>query len=210
MKKAVIFDLDGTLLNTLDDILDGVNHSLGKYSLNLINLKECMTYIGDGPLELIKKSCKDNIDFIELVYNEYLDFYNKNSNNKTKPYNGIISLLNKLKALGLKLCVVSNKQDEAVREMVSFYFNDLIDISIGSSINYNKKPSFDMIDVILNKLDISRSDALYVGDSEVDVLTVKDKMDNVMVSWGFRDKDVLIKNGASNIVDTPIDILKFI
>ncbi|MGM9971443.1 MAG: HAD family hydrolase [Anaeroplasmataceae bacterium] len=201
MKKGIIFDLDGTLLNTLDDILDSVNHSLEKFDLPAITKNECRSFIGSGPRVLIEKSLKGSIDKFDDVYDEYMLYYDTHNNIKTKPYDGIIELLKTLKQKGFKIGIVSNKQDSATKEMALKYFNDLIDVSIGSNDLVRKKPAFDMVNIALDKLGIKESEAYYVGDSEVDIKTALGKIDLIMVSWGFRDKETLLSNNPPVIVD---------
>ncbi len=210
MKKSIIFDLDGTLLDTLDDILNAVNHSLKKYNLMPITKDECREFIGSGPFVLIEKSVKENKEKLGLVYEEYLSYYENHNDINTKPYEGILELLNTLKENNIRLAVVSNKQDSAVKEMVSKYFGDTFELAIGSSSNLKKKPSFDMIQLVLNSLGIDKKDCIYIGDSEIDIKTASNKMDLIMVSWGFRNKNTLFSNGAKLVVDSTKEILSIV
>lgn len=211
MKDTIIFDLDGTLLNTLDDILDGVNHSLNKYSLPSITLKECRSFIGNGPQMLIKRSLKDRTDLFEEVYNEYLSYYDTHNDIKTSPYPGVMDMLKELHDKGYKLAIVSNKQDSAVKIMADRYFEAIFDFTIGSKDNLNKKPAPDMVFEAVRQLNTTVERSYYVGDSDVDIKTASNSnIDSIIVSWGFRDKNILLNNGAKLIVDTTSELMDII
>lgn len=206
---VLLFDMDGTILNTLDDICDSVNYSLNRYGLKSITLNECKSFVGNGPKVLIKKALKNNDVYFNEVYDTYMNYYDKHSFIKTKPYDGIIELLYKLKSLGYKLGVVSNKQDSAVKLLCDKYFKGIFDLSIGSSERVLKKPAKDMIEKALHIL--NEKDCIYIGDSEVDVKTALNaNVLGVFVLWGFRDKDILEASGAKYLVKNIDELYSFI
>ena len=211
MKDTIIFDLDGTLLNTLDDILDGVNHALYKFNLPSITDNECKSFIGNGPKMLIKRSVKDRIDLLEDVYNEYLIYYDTHNDIKTSPYPGVMDMLECLHKKGYKLAIVSNKQDSAVKLMADRYFKSMFDFVIGSKESLGKKPQPDMVFEAIKQLNTNLERSYYIGDSDVDIKTASNSnIDSIMVSWGFRDKKTLLDNGATLIVDTTNELMDII
>ena len=208
--KAVIFDMDGTILDTLDDLAGSVNHSLQKYGYPIRSREEIRSFLGNGMVRLIHLSVPDGIskEAEEAVLNEHKSYYPLHSCDLTRPYDGIVDLLRKLKNHGFKTAVVSNKSDSNVKSLVSGFFDGLFDVSIGSTEGIARKPAPDMVNIALERLGVSKEDAIYIGDSEVDLNTAKNSfLDMITVTWGFRDKDHLIKNGATVFADTPREIL---
>ena len=213
-KKIVIFDLDGTLLDTLEDLTDSVNFMLKKFNYPLKSLPQVRDFLGNGVSVLIKKSLPECIT--EVEYNnciqEFKNHYNLNKYNKTAPYHNIIPMLKYLKNNNYIVAVVSNKFDIAVKELCEKYFGDLIDMALGENEaeGIRRKPYPDSVLKILQEYNISKSEALYSGDSEVDIQTAKNcGIDCVSVTWGFKSKDFLLKSGARNLIDTPMEILKY-
>ncbi len=211
--KAVIFDIDGTLLDTLEDIADSVNYALGKLDFPLRAIPEIRKYVGNGVLRMLELSLPDGIHnprFNETV-SLFRQHYDKNCRNKTRPYDGIVNLLQNLAANGYKLAVISNKYDAAVRELNDFYFSEYITVAIGESSSIKRKPAADMLLTALNSLAVSKGEAVYIGDSEVDIETaINAGVDCISVAWGFRSRDWLAGHGASKIVDSPDELAELL
>ena len=193
MKKAVIFDLDGTLLNTLDDLADSTNYALSKFGYPTRTIEEVRQFVGNGVAKLIERAIPEG----------------QNMYNKTAPYNGIIVMLSNLKSKGIKIAVVSNKFDLAVKELCKKYFEGFIDFAAGENEaqGIKKKPAPDTVFSVLNEFNFAPEDAVYVGDSDVDIMTAKNsKMPCISVTWGFRDKKFLLENGATILINAPSEI----
>lgn len=211
MKKIVIFDLDGTLLNTLDDLADSTNYALSKFGYPTRTIEEVRQFVGNGVAKLIERAIPDgkNNSNFEKCLNIFKENYAQNMYNKTAPYNGIIEMLSNLKSKGIKIAVVSNKFDLAVKELCKKYFEGFIDFAAGENeaLGINKKPAPDTVLSVLRKFSFSPEDAVYVGDSDVDIMTAKNsKMPCISVTWGFRDEKFLLKSGATILINTPSEI----
>ena len=201
-KKAIIFDLDGTLLDTLDDLTDCVNYMLEKYGYKLRNRLEIRRFLGNGARYLIDCSLGGALEgkVFERFLEEYKAYYEKNSGIKTKPYDNIVALLGRLKKLGFKIAVVSNKPDGAARYLCDLHFPELVDFALGDRDDIRRKPAADPVLLAMKELDCG--EAVYVGDSEVDIQTAKNaNIPCVSVTWGFRDRDELMVSGASYFAD---------
>lgn len=211
--KAIIFDLDGTLLDTLEDLKDSMNNALNSCGYEGITLKQARSYVGNGAerfLELSLPHGKSNKDFDKCLQ-LFKIHYSNNMENKTRPYNGVLELLKEIKAKGYKTAVVSNKFDAAVKKICPKYFNGYIDIAIGESEIVQKKPAPDSVYIALKELGCDKSQACYVGDSDVDANTAKNAcIEFIGVSWGFRDKELLYSLGASIVIDKPEQLITFI
>ena len=213
--KVIIFDLDGTLLNTLDDLADSTNFALSEFNYPTRSKEEIRTFVGNGVAKLIERAIPDgknnsNFDKCLEIFKQH---YSINKYNKTAPYNDIINLLIELKEKNYKIAVVSNKFDLAVKDLCQKYFPNLIDIAIGENeaAGIKKKPAPDTVKLALNQLELTPDQAIYVGDSDVDILTAKNSnMPCISVAWGFRDKEFLIKNNAQIIINTPKEIIDYL
>ncbi len=208
--EAILLDLDGTVLNTIDDLADSVNYALSTLGFPVRSTEYVRAICGNGPRDLIRRALPKNIsdDDFENCLAAFKKHYEINKTNKTAPYDGIIQALSELKSRGFKLALVSNKHDDALRALNDRYFSELIDFSIGSSDSIPKKPAADMVYLALEKLGTDRSCAVYVGDSEVDILTAKNSsIPCISVAWGFRDEEVLKQAGASNIIYTASELV---
>ncbi len=211
MKKAVIFDLDGTLLNTLDDLADSTNYALSKFGYPTRTIEEVRQFVGNGVAKLIERAIpegKNNPNF-EKCLAIFKENYAQNMYNKTAPYNGIIEMLSNLKSKGIKIAVVSNKFDLAVKELCKKYFEGFIDFAAGENEaqGIKKKPAPDTVISVLNEFNFAPEDAVYVGDSDVDIMTAKNsKMSCISVTWGFRDEKFLLENGATILINAPSKI----
>lgn len=211
MKKTVIFDLDGTLLNTLDDLADSTNYALSKFGYPTRTIEEVRQFVGNGVAKLIERAIpegKNNPNF-EKCLAIFKENYAQNMYNKTAPYNGIIEMLSNLKSKGIKIAVVSNKFDLAVKELCKKYFEGFIDFAAGENEaqGIKKKPAPDTVISVLNEFNFASEDAVYVGDSDVDIMTAKNsKMPCISVTWGFRDEKFLLGNGATILINAPSEI----
>ena len=213
MYKLVIFDLDGTLLDTLDDLWGSVNYALNEFGFPLRTKQEVRSFIGNGVVKLMQRSTPDGTD--EKTNKECLDafraHYLNHMRDNTAPYEGIIELLEKLKKENIKTAVVSNKLHSAVVGLCDEYFHSLIDEAIGVSVEGERKPSPVNVFKALEKLSVSADEAVYVGDSNVDVETAKNAhLPCIGVTWGFRDRDCLEAEGAEFICDTADEVYKIL
>lgn len=215
MIKLLIFDLDGTLLNTLEDLTDSTNYALKEFNFPTRTIEEVRNFVGNGVAKLIERAIpngRENANF-EKCLEVFKQNYAENMNNKTAPYAGIINLLQTLKSKNYKIAVVSNKFDIAVKGLCARYFADLVDIAIGENekAGIKKKPAPDTVNQVLKEFNISNTEAIYIGDSEVDIMTAKNsKMDCISVTWGFKDREFLIENNAKIIVDSPDEIINIL
>lgn len=213
--KVIIFDLDGTLLNTLDDLADSTNFALSKLNYPTRTIEEIKSFVGNGVAKLIERAIPDgktNKDY-EKCLTIFKEHYSINKYNKTAPYKNIINLLIKLKEKNYKIAVVSNKFDLAVKELCKKYFPNLIDIAIGENEanGIKKKPSPDTVNIALQQLGLTSTQAIYVGDSDVDILTARNSnMPCISVSWGFRDRKFLLENNAQIIINEPKEIIDYL
>lgn len=202
-KKAVIFDLDGTLLDTLEDLTDSVNHMLMQYGYPEKSMREVRSYLGDGAAYLIRRALPQDIaeDLFQKILDEYKIYYQAHSKIKTKPYAGVLQTLKILCESGWYVGVVSNKPDAAVRELCREYFGDLVPFTLGDRADINRKPAADPVLYAMKQMQCDK--AVFVGDSEVDILTAQNaKLPCISVTWGFRDKEFLAERGASCFADS--------
>ena len=212
MKKynTVIFDLDGTLLNTLEDMQSSMNYVLAAHGFPQRTLAEIRSFVGNGIgrlTELSVPSGKNNPAYEDCL-NEYRQHYAANMMNKTAVYLGIYELLGVLKDSGHKLAIVSNKFDSAVKELNRVYFSEYIYIAIGSSDDVARKPAPDTLIKAMRELGADKEQTVYVGDSDVDVNTAKNAgVVSVGVTWGFRGREVLEAHGADFVIDSPQELL---
>lgn len=213
MKKAVFFDLDGTLLDTLQDLADSTNEMLRFFNMPERSIDEIRHFVGNGMVKLIERSVSSDFDKnnFEEAYEFFRNAYRKNMRNNTRPYEGIIDVLKRLKEAGVKIFVTSNKNDDAVKGLCNEVFPSLLDEAVGVNENNPPKPDSKMIDNILEKYGLDIKDCIFVGDSETDILTAKNvKMESIGVLWGFRGESVLISQGADFIIEKPCEILDIV
>lgn len=209
--KAVIFDMDGTLLNTLDDITDSVNYVIGRYGYPSKSIDEIRDYVGNGAKRLLEQCFTRKLDdrYFTRMLGQYKQHYLENCLNKTRPYPQTIELLHKLREMGVKLGIVSNKPDATVKRLNSLFFEEYITVALGEHLNEKTKPEPDLVFMALEQMDVDPRDALYVGDSEVDILTARNaEIPCVSVTWGFRDADALKAAGAGCIINRPLELLE--
>lgn len=211
--KLVIFDLDGTILYTLDDLKNALNHALSENDLPERTLEEVRAFVGNGIRKLIERAVPPGTEetSVNKVHTSFTAFYKVHCTDNTRPYEGIENMLKALKSAGFLTAVVSNKADYAVQELCKDYFPGLFDKVAGEREGIRKKPAPDTVNAILSSLEIPPDQAVYVGDSEVDVMTAANANINIIaVDWGFRDRQALINAGARTIVSTPGEALEII
>jgi phosphoglycolate phosphatase len=202
--KYLIFDMDGTILDTLDDLADSVNRALELHNFPKRTREEIRSFLGNGMVKLIHLSVPEGTSKEEEaeILDEHKNYYASHSTVKTRAYEGIPELLALLKAHGFKTAVVSNKSDSNVKNLVDKYFNGLFDVSIGARDGVPRKPERDLVDIAMKELGATKEDSVYIGDSDVDIATARNsKLPMITVLWGFRDRDVLEKNGATVIAE---------
>ena len=202
--KGIIFDLDGTLLDTLDDLKDSMNTVLKRHGFPLITHKEAASFLGKGSAVFLQKSLKKPVSETEFLsyLEEYKAYYKNHMEDKTKPYKGVEDMLYSLQKEGIKTAVVSNKFDRAVKGLCEKYFSGLLDFAVGEGNGLSPKPSGDMLEKAAERMYIDLQDCVYVGDTEVDIATAKAvPMHCISVTWGFRSKEQLLGNGAKRLAE---------
>jgi len=207
MIDAVIFDMDGTLLDTLEDLKESTNFVLAKFGFPVRTKEEIRQFVGDGVRLLFERAVPSNTnsEIVKECIDVFKKTYSKNMFNHTVPYNGILKILKELKLNEVKIGILSNKFDNAVKKMSKKYFDNLIDISIGQSDKIPKKPSPDGVLKIMKELKVKN--AIFVGDSDVDILTAHNaNIPCIGVSWGYRDN----LQGADYIINSPEEIMQIV
>ncbi|MBQ6898455.1 MAG: HAD-IA family hydrolase [Clostridia bacterium] len=208
--KLIIFDLDGTVLDTLADLCDSVNFALKMHNLPERSIEEVRTFVGNGIRRLIDLAVPTGtgISLTDSVFEAFKLHYKDHSCDKTRPYDGINDLLLSLKKKGMLTAVVSNKADFAVKELVERYFPGMFSYFAGEKDGIPRKPAPDMVINAINSLNVSPDEAVYIGDSEVDVMTARNTgIENIIVTWGFRDEKALLEAGAKTLAGN-VDSLK--
>ena len=211
--KTVVFDLDGTLLDTLQDLYTSVNAALTAYGLPKRTVDEVQSFVGNGIAKLIERAIggKNHPDF-EGVLSVFKKHYALHCKDQTKPYDGVLELLQALQSAGVKTAVVSNKADFAVKLLAEEYFGGLLLDAVGENeaCGVRKKPAPDSLFAVMDKLNAPKHEVVYVGDSEVDIQTAQNAgVDCISVTWGFKDREFLLSNGGTVLVDKPAEILQF-
>ncbi len=215
MKKIAIFDLDGTLLYTLNDLKTAVNYALSQFNYSPKTIETIRKSVGNGVEKLIERVVpegKNNQNFSQIL-DTFKNYYKENMYNETYPYDGIIDLLKNLHNKNVKIAVVSNKFDSAVKELCNKYFANLVDYSCGENeiLGIKKKPSPDTVLKVLSEFKIKKENAVFIGDSEVDIQTAKNaQIDCISVTWGYKTKEFLVDNGAKIIVNCAKDLENYI
>ena len=208
-----IFDLDGTILNTLEDLADSTNYALKTYGYPERTMDEVRQFVGNGIRKLMERAVPEGtpVEEIDRVHETFTAHYKVHCADKTRPYDGIMELLQNLKKDGCKLAVVSNKADYGVQELCKQYFDGVFDFAVGEREGIRKKPAPDSVNEVLKTLGCSRDRAVYIGDSDVDIQTAANaQMDHIIVEWGFRDVPFLIAKGAKVLVEKPEEILEIV
>lgn len=212
MYKNYIFDLDGTLLDTLEDLAVAVNHALKKMNYPVRTLDEVRSFIGNGVKMLIRRSVPSEVGEAECektlkLYNEY---YFAHIADCTRPYDGIEELLNTLKENGCRLAVVSNKSDKLTQKVIKICFGDAFDAVAGQKEDVKPKPDPEAVYGVMEILGAEKGDTVFIGDSDIDVKTAHNAgLPCIGVTWGNRSREVLVENGADFIADSAAEILKY-
>lgn len=207
--KLVIFDLDGTILDTLEDLTDAMNYALGEHGCPLRTIEEVRRFVGNGIRKLIERAVPAGLTEEEIsgVHQTFSAYYQEHCADKTRPYEGILPLLKRLRAVGCLTAVVSNKADVAVQPLCRQYYDGLFDYAVGERSGIRRKPAPDAVQEVLRRLQVDAGDAVYIGDSEVDIQTAANAgLDSIIVTWGFRDRTYLESQGGRRFVDRPEEI----
>ena len=210
MATGILFDLDGTLLDTLEDLYRAVNHALRDHGLPLRTRDEIRSFVGNGVELLVRRSLPVGYteETASSVLSDFKTTYAAICRDNTRPYEGILPLLSTLRERGIRIAVVSNKFDAATKALCAEYFGELVEVAVGERADIRKKPAPDTVLEALTALGASAASAVYIGDSEVDIQTAKNcDMDCISVTWGFKDTDFLLANGAKTLAHTPDQLL---
>ena len=212
MKEYItyIFDLDGTLLDTLADLAASTNYALQAHGMPQHSIDDVRRFVGNGVRKLMERAVPEGTggEQFEQVLATFREHYLHHNLDRTKPYPGILPLLQRLKAAGKHTAVVSNKFDRATKDLCNYFFSDLIGVAIGESERIRKKPAPDTVDEAIRLLHADRNTTVYIGDSEVDIATASNcHIPCITVLWGFRDRDFLLSQGATCLVESPEEIL---
>ena len=208
--QTAVFDLDGTLLDTLEDLWRATNMALETHSLPPRTRDEVRMFVGNGVEMLIRRavpSCTDEETTLAVLA-DFKTAYAAICEDHTKPYDGILDMLTALRERGIRVAVVSNKFDAATKQLCAKYFGDLVEVAIGERAGVRKKPAPDTVYEALKELGVTLDSAVYIGDSDVDIQTARNcGMPCISVTWGLRDEEFLRQSGAKALVDTPEELL---
>lgn len=213
MKHAVIFDLDGTLLNTLGDLRAATNHALEVRGLPPHSMEEIRQFIGNGIRLLICRAMPEGTPEAEIdaALDDFKAYYAVHIHDRTVPYDGIPQLLTALRKRGIQVAVLSNKIDSASQELIEYFFPGKTDVVFGEHVGVPRKPDPTSCRMVMQQLGVQPEQVLYVGDSGTDMQTAKNAgLYAVGVTWGFRSKEVLLKYGADVLVHRPEQILQIL
>lgn len=209
-KPVCIFDLDGTLLNTLQDLANSTNAALAAVGLPQRSIDEVRRFVGNGVRVLMRRAVPEGTDdsVYEAAYAQFLDVYAREKAHYTCPYVGILETVQTLETRGIRCAVLSNKNDDAVAALCAQYFPGLFEWTQGMCDGFRPKPAPDALFAICKRMNVSLENVFYVGDSEVDVQTAAAAgVRLVAVTWGFRSREALLAAGATTLIDRPEDLL---
>lgn len=210
MIKAVIFDLDGTLIDSVEDLAVATNFALGKSGYPIHPTESYKTFVGDGVLKLIERAVPMEVseEDISIVKEYFSSYYNKHYDIKTKPYSGIRELLDELIKMDIKLSVASNKPHEFTCAIVERFFPSIFSVVMGAKDGFERKPSPQIANIIMDELGVANNETLFVGDTNIDIMTAKSAgINSVGCLWGFRGMVELMNAGANFIIEKPSKIL---
>lgn len=207
-----IFDLDGTLLSTLNDLAASTNYALRWAGMPERSIEEVRMFVGNGVKKLMERAIPNGMDNpkFDETYATFRKHYMAHNMDTTKPYEGIPEVLAELKKRGKKLAIVSNKFYAATQELAQHFFPDTIQVAIGERENIRKKPAPDTVIEAMRQLGVGKENTVYIGDSDVDIDTARNSgVPCISVLWGFRDKEFLLKHGATTLISKPEELLRF-
>ena len=213
--RLACFDLDGTLLDTLGGLTFSLNAARRMNGLNAQTEEQVRSFIGNGVTKMIERSLTADPgsyseELKQKLLKDNVSYYDSHYLERTKPFNGITEVLTRLKSDGMLLAVVSNKNDEPSHKLIDHFFPGLFDYVGGSMEGVERKPSSEPVERCLNKLGVKNSEAVYIGDSDTDILTAKNSgMDIISCTWGYRTHEFLVENGADNICTDPVNLRSF-
>lgn len=211
--NTVIWDLDGTLLDTLDDLAEATNHALRTWGMRERTRDEVRRFVGNGVRMLIKRAVEDGEQnpLFEKVFRTFKEYYIEHCQDNTALYSGIRETLETLKGMGIRMAVVSNKLQAGVTELATTWFAGIMDVAVGEREGIKRKPAADMVEIAMEAMGAERATTVYIGDSDVDIETARNAgLDCISVLWGFRDRDFLIEHGATTLAGKPQDIIGII
>ena len=204
--RLALFDMDGTILDTLEDLTDATNVIMEKYGYPTHGIDAVRGFVGNGLRKLIERATPADTDAakIDAMLADFKVYYADHCADKTRPYDGVREMIARLRAKGILTAVVSNKVDEGVQELVKEYFPGLFDLAVGERPDVKPKPAPDMVFSALERMGVDIRDAVFIGDSDVDLKTAQNAgIDGIFVDWGFRTPEVLRSLGAEIVVSTP-------
>lgn len=208
-KTAVIFDLDGTLLDTLDDLRDALNYTLHAFGYPQRTLDEVRRFVGNGIPNLIERATSPDAPIQEML-DVFLPYYQRHNMDKTRPYAGVSEMLDRLKEQGRLMAIVTNKV-HAVSQALCGRFFPQVDVVVGSQPGLPNKPAPDMVRAAMERLGVGPAETVYVGDSEVDLATARNTgLDCVCVTWGFRDREELERQGGTVFAASPTELVRLL
>ena len=210
---TIVFDMDGTVLNTLEDLTVSMNYVLDRFNMPGHRLEEYRLFFGNGVKEALRLSLPEgaSADIIDEMMVVFKEHYDAHCLDRTRPYDGIVDVMRQLKEKGYRLAIVSNKIDSAVKELNDRFFTDYVDAALGEKAGINRKPAPDMVYAALKEMGSTKEESIYIGDSEVDLMTARNsELPCISVLWGFRDKKYLIEQGADCFADRPEDIIRIL
>lgn len=211
--KMLIFDMDGTILDTLEDLKNATNYVLREYGMPERTLEEVRRFVGNGIRNLLRQAVVDETseEKLDTIFETFREYYKDHCADSTCPYEGITDIIITARNQGYLTAVVSNKADFAVQELCEKYFPGLFDCAVGEKDGVRRKPYPDSVLSVLEQFDLDVEDAVYIGDSDVDFQTSQNaNMDVIMVGWGFREEDFLKSLGAPFVIKSPNEILNHI
>ena len=211
--KYIIFDMDGTLLDSLTDLQNTLNYCFSKEGFPEKTYQEVRSFVGNGLRKLIERAVPQGTkeEKIDQILEVFKPHYMAHCMDFTAPYEGVVEMLAQLKEAGYKMAIVSNKADEALKHLSEQFFGEYIDVAIGERAGMNKKPAPDLVYLAMEEIGATKENTVYIGDSEVDYQTaVNSGLKCISVLWGFRDKDLLESYGAKCFANTPNDVVKML
>ncbi|MCR5099671.1 MAG: HAD family hydrolase [Lachnospiraceae bacterium] len=213
MYNTLLFDMDGTVLDTLGDLTEAINYTMRQFDEPEHTLDEVRSYVGNGPIKLMERSLPNGLDtenFDEQLA-VYKAYYAEHNRDYTKPYDGIVELMKDARSKGMKTGIVSNKHHSAVVELADYFFGDLVDVAVGNKPGAKTKPSPDVVFTAMEELDAKPQDCVYIGDSDVDAATAEAAgLDCILVTWGFRSREFLEKQKAVAVIDTAEELREYV